>query len=159
MTRQPEWPHRIDWLSDAQLQALRDAPDRCCVLFGQASLLAELLDCMHEQPRNAHWYRPAGIWVGDLCVAAGGFKGPPYKGCIELGYRVDPAYRRQGHASALVRWLCQQAHKAPLRWVLALTEPGNEASRGVLAKNGFVHTGDLLSDRQHWLQRWQFRLF
>lgn len=151
-------PFDLDWLSDAQLEQLRLSPEQCRALFGQSGLLDELIDCMRQNPKDADWYRPAGVLVDGLCVAAGGFKGAPIKGCVEIGYRVDPAHRRQGYASALVRWLCAQAQRYPLNWVLALTEPGNLASRTVLAHNGFIHTGDLLSDRQHWLQRWQYRL-
>lgn len=148
----------ITWLSDKQLLDLRERSEQCRALFGQVALLDELLDCMQQTPHNAQWYRPAGVWVEGLCVAAGGFKGAPIKGCVEIGYRVDPEHRRRGYASALVRWLCAQAQQEPLLWVLALTEPNNLASRTVLAHNGLIHTGDLLSDRQHWLQRWQYRL-
>lgn len=148
----------IDWLSDHQLQCLRNLPEQCRALFGQPGLLDELIECMRQTPADARWYRPAGVWVNGQCVAAGGFKGAPIKGCVEIGYRVVPEHRRKGYASALVRWLCAQAQQEPVRWILALTEPGNLASRTVLSHNGFVHTGDLLSDRQHWLKRWQYRL-
>ncbi|MEX0623047.1 MAG: GNAT family N-acetyltransferase [Saccharospirillum sp.] len=154
----PTAPTRIDWLSDADIVVLLSRPAQCQSLFGHPDLLFELQLLIQINPTQALWYRPACVYQGDLAVAAGGFKGPPIKRTIELGYRTHPDWRRQGHATELVRWLCAVAHQHHLTRVVAVTAPGNLASQSVLAQTGFVHTGDLLSDSQKWLQRWQHTL-
>ena len=147
---------RIRWSRPAELRQLLRKTDDCRQLFGQTELLQELLDHMQQQPLDRIWYQPAHLSVEGRWVAAGGFKGPPQKGTVEIGYRVHPEFRRRGYASALTRWLCQVATDRRLDYVVAVTATTNLASQGVLSHNGFVHTGDLLSDSQQWLQRWQY---
>ncbi|WP_127560535.1 GNAT family N-acetyltransferase [Saccharospirillum alexandrii] len=151
-------PLRIDWLSDADIAALQARPEQCRFLFGHPALLLELQNLMQTNPSEAHWYRPACVYPQDNAVAAGGFKGPPINGTVELGYRTHPDWRRQGYATELVRWLCAAAQREGLTRVVAVTATGNLASQAVLAQTGFVHTGDFLSDSQQWLQRWQHTL-
>lgn len=154
----PNPPTRIDWLSDNDILAMLARPEQCRALFGHPALLLELQHLIGTEPANAFWYRPACVYQSDQAVAAGGFKGRPVKGTVELGYRTHTDWRRQGHATALVRWLCAVANEQGLSRVVAVTAPGNLASQSVLARTGFVHTGDLLSDSQQWLQRWQHTL-
>jgi RimJ/RimL family protein N-acetyltransferase len=149
---------RIDWLGDAEIIDLLAQPELCRSLFGHPALLLELQHLMHANPPQALWYRPACVYLGERKVAAGGFKGPPVSNTAELGYRTHPQFRRQGHATALVLWLCTMAEAQRLARVVAVTAAGNVASQQVLAQTGFVHTGDLLSDSQQWLQRWQHTL-
>jgi [ribosomal protein S5]-alanine N-acetyltransferase len=60
----------------------------------------------------------------------------------EIGYGVLPAYQRHGYASeavaALIEWIFTHPH---IRSVNAQTFPHLEASKGVLAKNGFQFVG------------------
>lgn len=146
----------IRWCTPDDLTALRGDVVACRNLFGQPGLLRDLIARMTQHPQDRNWYRPARVGLGPVWVAAGGFKGPPRDGTVEIGYRVHPDYRRRGFASALTRWLCREAEKAGLNRVVAVTAPTNVASQGVLSHNGFVHTGDFLSDSQQWLQRWQY---
>jgi RimJ/RimL family protein N-acetyltransferase len=146
---------RIDWLGDADIVDLLTQPELCRSLFGHPALLLELQQLMQSNPAHALWYRPACVYLDDLKVAAGGFKGPPVSNTAELGYRTHPQFRREGHATSLVLWLCTIAEAPRLTRVVAVTATGNVASQQVLAQTGFVHTGDLLSDSQQWLQRWQ----
>jgi len=145
----------IRWSKPAELRQLLQRPDDCRQLFGQTDLLRDLLEHM-RRPDERIWYQPAHLSVGGRWVATGGFKGRPQKGAVEIGYRVHPEFRRRGYASALTRWLCQVAADQQLDYVVAVTASANLASQGVLSHNGFVHTGDLLSDSQKWLQRWQY---
>lgn len=154
----PTTPLRIDWLCDTDIVTLLARPEQCRSLFGQPALLLELQNLMLTNPTQANWYRPACVYSGDIAVAAGGFKGPPINGTVELGYRTHPDWRRQGCATQLVRWLCTVARQQGLTRVVAVTATGNLASQAVLAQTGFVHTGDLLSDSQQWLQRWRHTL-
>ncbi|MFG1498520.1 GNAT family N-acetyltransferase [Saccharospirillum sp. HFRX-1] len=148
-------PPVIDWLSDATLKELLARPDQCRELFGTAALVEKLIDKLAPASREAQWYRPAGIWMDYRWVAAGGFKGVPQQGCVEIGYRVHAHYRRRGLASALVHWLCQRAASADLSQVLAVTQPDNLPSQAVLSQQGFEQRGDFLDDQGERLQRWQ----
>ncbi len=148
----------IRWCTEAEITALLQEPVGCRNLFGQPGLLTDLLNLMRRYPGDRRWYLPARVTAAGEWVAAGGFKGPPREQTVEIGYRVHPQHRRQGYASALTRWLCHVAATEGLRRVVAVTASSNLASQGVLAQNGFVHSGDFLSDSQQWLQRWQYKV-
>lgn len=154
--RQPQLD--IAWATDEELAWLLTQPELCRHLFGQKALLRELFSLIQCRPRDAYWYRPAYVSLNGHWAAAGGFKGPPQVGSVEIGYRVHPAFRRRGLASALAQWLCKAAADQGVKQVVAVTVNNNRASQRVLAQNGFIHTGDLLSDSQRWLQRWQYRI-
>lgn len=148
-------PRVIDWLSDQTLVDLLKRPEHSRDLFGHGQLLKTLIEQLAPATDTVQWYRPAGVWLDNRWVATGGFKGSPQRGCVEIGYRVHPTYRRRGLATALIEWLCQQAAAAQVRLILAVTEPDNDASQAVLRQAGFVHNGDFLSDQRQPLQRWQ----
>jgi len=162
MTLQPEATtpvnKRIAWLGDAEISALRMQPDLCRPLFGHSALLMELQQLMQSNPALAQWYRPACVYAGDHQVAAGGFKGAPVRNTVEIGYRTHPQFRRQGHATSLVLWLCSKAEQQQLARVVAVASPDNVASQRVLEQAGFVNTGGFFNDKRQWLQRWQVSL-
>lgn len=146
----------IDWLSDDALAELLRHGEHCRDLFGHPDLVRELRRRMAQAPAEALWYRPVAVLLDGEAVAAGGFKGPPVRGAVEIGYRVAPAWRHHGLARALVSWLCQQAVRQGITTVLAVTAADNRSSQAVLVACGFVHHGDVLSDSQQWLQRWRY---
>jgi RimJ/RimL family protein N-acetyltransferase len=78
-----------------------------------------------------------------LLVGAGGYKGGPRDGAVEIGYSIVPSLRRQGYASEATRALVEFAfkHRAVDR-VIAHTLPHLCASIGVLEKCGFRYQGD-----------------
>jgi RimJ/RimL family protein N-acetyltransferase len=75
---------------------------------------------------------------GATVVGMGGFTGPPCDGEVEIGYRVAPAFRGRGIATAAVRAWVARARAAGLRRVVARTDPRPGASATVLARTGFV---------------------
>jgi len=105
----------------------------------------EMIDAMLALPGREHWaadwlicLREDGTPVGGI-----GFKGAPgANGDVELGYGIDEPYRRRGYAAeavgAMLTWALAQLG---VERVLAQTEPNNEISQKVLAKNGFVRNG------------------
>jgi RimJ/RimL family protein N-acetyltransferase len=70
----------------------------------------------------------------------------PRDGVLEIGYRVAPAYRGRGVATAMVgeflAWLAPRG----VRRVRAAVSPDNAASLGVLAHFGFAEVGDQWDD-------------
>ena len=77
-----------------------------------------------------------------------GFHGPPdAQRRVEIGYSVDPVYRRRGLASEAVRAMCDWAATTHgIRRFVASISPTNEASLGLVAGFGFVQTGSQMDD-------------
>ena len=81
-------------------------------------------------------------------VGSIGFHGPPdEQGRLEVGYSVDPPYRRRGYASESVRALFDWAHREHgiTRFVASIS-PDNEASRNLTAAFGFKQVGEQMDE-------------
>ena len=98
-------------------------------------------------------------WLGRLMVLtdeAGerrvigtlGFHGPPDDlGRLEVGYRVEPSYRRQGYAREAIQALFDWAASAHgIHRFVASISPTNEPSLQLAAGFGFVQTGSHIDD-------------
>ncbi|MBB6571182.1 GNAT family N-acetyltransferase [Kribbella sandramycini] len=98
----------------------------------------------------------AAAWIVRAVVAEprgevigyAGFHGPPdEQGMVEVGYTVDPAYRRRGFATAILGALLERAAGEPgVQVVRASISPENVASLATVAKYGFVQVGDQWDD-------------
>ena len=68
-----------------------------------------------DEPASAAWITGI-VWDPDrrLAVGRAGFHGPPDDaGMVEVGYSIDPQYRRQGYARAALRALVDRATREP----------------------------------------------
>lgn len=95
-------------------------------------------------PHNARWMaRQAILGDGGAVIGHTGFHGPPDEsGMVEIGYSVDPAFRRRGYARAALVELLRRAVAAPrVRTVRATISPDNAGSLATLAGFGFVQVG------------------
>ncbi|MDL5350341.1 GNAT family N-acetyltransferase [Microbacterium sp. zg-YB36] len=91
-------------------------------------------------------------WVTRLVIAPGvrhpvglaGFHGPPDAvGMVEVGYRVDPQYRRKGYArQALETLLAVARTQTEVQVVRATISPDNLASRALIADYRFTEVGE-----------------
>jgi len=80
-------------------------------------------------------------------IGSCGFHAPPGPdGRVEVGYRVEPPYRRQGVASEVVRALFDWAHAQGVDRFQASVSPGNVASLAVIGRLGFRQTGVQMDD-------------
>lgn len=77
-----------------------------------------------------------------------GFHGAPDEGGrLEVGYRIEPEYRRRGYTSEAVRALFDWAGtEHGIHRFIASVRPDNEASLGLVAGFGFVQTGTQMDD-------------
>ena len=105
----------------------------------------EMLDACLAHPGERQWYAawyielPTGERVGDLC-----FKGLSPDGAVEIGYGLLPEYEGQGYATEAVKAVTDWALAQPgVNTVEAETDPDNAASQRVLAKCGFLPTGEM----------------
>lgn len=103
------------------------------------------IEQIDANPARARWVaravlaEPEGVVVGHA-----GFHGPPDKtGMVEVAYSVDPAHRRRGYATAMLRDLLERAAAEPsVRTVRASVSPDNPASLATIAKFGFIRVGE-----------------
>ncbi len=98
-----------------------------------------------ETPADIDWF--TGILVdvatGEIVGKAGFHAAPDANGMVEMGYGVDPAYRRRGYARAALLALLKRARQEPEVHVLRATiSPDNAASLGLIAQFPFVEVGE-----------------
>lgn len=105
-----------------------------------------------EDPSAQPWLGRAIVLTdGDgerRIIGSAGFHSPPgADGRVEVGYRVEPGYRRQGVATEVVRamfdWAAREHGVTRFR---ASVSPGNEASLAVVRGFGFRQTGVQVDD-------------
>src|SRR5687768_12276229 len=101
---------------------------------------------LRADPSELPWlYRAAVLRGTREAVARGGFHASPdADGTVEIGYSVQPQWRRQGLATEIAAGLIGWAREQGAARCLASTSPDNAASQGVLARLGFVQTGEQL---------------
>ena len=85
---------------------------------------------------------------GRRVVGSIGFHGPPdAQGRLEVGYSVDPPFRRRGYASESVKALFDWAHREHgiTRFVASIS-PDNAASLNLTAAYGFSKVGEQMDE-------------
>lgn len=104
---------------------------------------------LQEHSDSAGWITGV-IWDVERQVSVGraGFHGPPDRtGMVEVGYAVDPAYRRRGYARAALEALLDRAVREPdVTVVRASVRPDNTASLALVEQYGFRHVGEQWDD-------------
>jgi RimJ/RimL family protein N-acetyltransferase len=102
-----------------------------------------------EDPRSAGWVTRI-VWDPErrLAVGRAGYHGPPDgTGMVEVGYSIDPQFRRQGYARAALLALLDRAEREPgVTTVRASISPGNVASRNLVLSHGFLEVGEQEDD-------------
>lgn len=98
-----------------------------------------------EDPTSREWVTGL-VWAVDLgqVVGRAGFHGPPDDGgMVEVGYAVDPGFRRRGFAAAALQTMLDRAAADPTVTVVrASISPGNLPSERLVARFGFVQVGE-----------------
>ena len=98
-----------------------------------------------EDPASAGWVTGV-IWDERQQVAVGraGYHGPPDEsGMVEIGYAVDPAYRRRGYARAALEALLRRAaHEPGVETVRVTISPDNTPSYALASQYGFAEVGE-----------------
>jgi RimJ/RimL family protein N-acetyltransferase len=104
---------------------------------------------LNDSPTDASWVTQI-VWDPDRQVAVGraGFHGPPDEdGMVEIGYAVDPAWRRRGYARAALAALLDRARQEPAVQTVRLSiGPGNTLSRRLAVQHGFTQVDEQQDD-------------
>jgi RimJ/RimL family protein N-acetyltransferase len=80
-------------------------------------------------------------------IGSCGFHAPPGPdGRVEVGYRVEPGFRRQGVATECVRALFDWAHAHGVDRFRASVSPGNVPSLAIITGLGFRQVGIQIDD-------------
>lgn len=104
----------------------------------------QMLTLCRKHPEHILYCTPWKICLKDKDTVVGdlGFKGPPEKGIVELGYGMEPEYEGRGYmteaAEVIIQWAFAQKGVTAVE---AETEPENAASQRVLEKLGFRPCG------------------
>jgi RimJ/RimL family protein N-acetyltransferase len=102
-----------------------------------------------SDPGAAAWVTGI-VWDEQNSFAAGaaGFHEPPdADGMVEIGYGIDPAFRRRGYARAALEALLARAAREPdVRRVRVSIRPDNVASSGLALRYGFRQIGEQWDD-------------
>jgi [ribosomal protein S5]-alanine N-acetyltransferase len=103
------------------------------------------VDQIRQDPRTADWFARAVVdETSGLVIGHAGYHGPPdADGMVEVGYSVDPRYRRRGHAREMLAELLRRAQAEPeVRTVRASISPDNAGSLATVAGFGFSQVGE-----------------
>src|SRR5487761_1083219 len=101
-------------------------------------------DQVTADPESGRWIARAAVAEPDgVVVGHAGFHAPPdAAGMVEVAYSVDPVYRRQGYATAMLRELLRRAAAEPgVTTVRASIRPDNAGSLATIAGFGFTRHG------------------
>jgi RimJ/RimL family protein N-acetyltransferase len=104
-----------------------------------------------SDPSAAPWMARVMVLTEDgarRVVGSIGFHGPPdAEGRLEVGYSVDPPYRRRGFARESVVALFDWAHqRAGIERFVASISPANAPSLALARGLGFVQVGEQLDE-------------
>jgi ribosomal-protein-alanine N-acetyltransferase len=100
-----------------------------------------------RDPSVLPWMARAMVLTDNLgvrrVIGSVGFHGAPNEdGQVEIGYHVEPGFRRRGFATEAVRALLEwAAAEHGIRHFRASVAPSNEPSLAVVARLGFRQTG------------------
>jgi RimJ/RimL family protein N-acetyltransferase len=104
---------------------------------------------VEEDPASAAWVTGV-IWDQErrLAVGRAGFHGAPGpSGMVEIGYAVEPAFRRRGYARAALEALLRRAAAEPdVHTVRVTISPDNVASLRLASHYGFGEVGEQWDD-------------
>lgn len=107
------------------------------------------LEQARDDPGSEAW-TTGYVWdpVREMAVGRAGFHGPPDgDGMVEIGYAIDPAFRRRGYARAALEALLARAEAEPaVRRVRVSISPDNHASQNLALPYGFAKTGEQWDD-------------
>ena len=102
-----------------------------------------------ETPQDLPWV--TGVLLDEATgtpVGKAGFHAAPNdEGMVEVGYAIDPAFRRRGYARAALESMLERARREPdVRTFRVTVSPENAASLALIAQYPFVEVGEQWDD-------------
>jgi RimJ/RimL family protein N-acetyltransferase len=118
---------------------------------GERGFLTLRLRQMREDARFEDW-SPFAVVLEGRMIGHAGYHGPPGSNtkqnpnAVEIGYTIEPEYRRQGYATAAATELIRRAEERGIRHFVACSAPGNEPSLAIIHGLGFTQTGEAMDE-------------
>ena len=105
---------------------------------------------MWAVPTTIYWYVSGEHYLGELVIR---HKLTPAlsRSGGHIGYSVAAAWRRQGHATAMLAAALVECRRLGLSRVLITCDPGNIGSRKVILANGGVPDGQSDGEDRFWI--------
>jgi predicted acetyltransferase len=105
---------------------------------------------MWAVPTTIYWYVSGEHYLGELVIR---HKLTPAlaRSGGNIGYSVAAAWRRQGHATAMLAAGLVECRRLGLDRVLITCDPGNVASRKVILANGGIPDGQSDGEDRFWV--------
>jgi ribosomal-protein-alanine N-acetyltransferase len=106
---------------------------------------------MREDARFEEW-SPFAVVLEGRMIGHAGYHGPPgvntkqNPDAVEVGYTIEPEYRRRGYATAAATELIRRAEEKGIHHIIACSSPGNEPSLAIIRALGFIQTGEAMDD-------------
>lgn len=101
-------------------------------------------------PSTVWWYISGDLFIGEIVIR---HKLTPEleRNGGHIGYEVAPAWRRQGHATAMLAGALVECRRLGLDKVLLTCDAANEGSRRVILANGGVQDISLDGQDRFWI--------
>ena len=115
------------------------------------SFLGYRIPTLEANPASQPWLGRAIVWTHHdgrrEVIGTIGFHAPPDEaGRVEIGYRVEAAFRRRGTATECVEALLAWAESQGVHRFQASVSPGNDASIAIIRAFGFHRVGVQMDD-------------
>ncbi len=116
-----------------------------------ADFLGYRIPDLERDPSWQPWLGRSMVWTHEdgrrEVIGTIGFHAPPDdEGRVEIGYRVEPAWRRRGIATECVRALLAWAEEQGVHRFRASVAPDNAASLAVIGAFGFRQVGEQMDE-------------
>ena len=118
---------------------------------GERRFLTLRLRQMREDAGFEDW-SPFAVVLEGRMIGHAGYHGPPGSNtrqnpdAVEIGYTIEPEYRRRGFATAAATELIRRAEERGIRHIIACSSPGNEPSLAIIRGLGFTQTGEAMDE-------------
>ena len=115
------------------------------------NFLSYRIPMLTADPASRPWLGRSMVWTHPdgrrEVIGTIGFHTPPDEtGRVEIGYRVEPAFRRRGIVTECVRALLAWAETQGVHRFRASVAPDNVASLAVVRSFGFVQVGSQIDE-------------
>jgi RimJ/RimL family protein N-acetyltransferase len=116
-----------------------------------ANFLRYRIPDLERDPSSRPWLGRSMVWTHAdgrrEVIGTIGFHAPPDdEGRVEVGYRVEPGWRRRGIATECVRALLAWAEAQGVHRFRASVAPDNTASLAVIGSFGFKRVGEQVDE-------------
>ncbi len=135
----------------AEASRLMDAQLPADMAEDLANFLRYRIPELERDPSIRPWLGRSMVWTHPdgrrEVIGTIGFHAPPdADGRVEIGYRVEPGWRRKGIATECVRALLAWAERQGVHRFRASVAPDNAASLAVIGSFGFRRVGEQMDE-------------